>query len=157
MLSIARAQPQDLAALVPLFDAYRSFFAGTSASTESRRFLAERFESGDSVIFLARAGIEAAGFAQIYPLWSSWYCRRIWFLSDLYVRESSRKFGLGTALVERVVAYAHETKASSVMVELPQREPGLRTFYARLGFHQDELFDLARFRLGESAKSGSAR
>jgi hypothetical protein len=33
------------------------------------------------------------------------------------------------------------------MVELPHREPHLKAFYEGLGFHQDEVFDLARYRL----------
>ena len=134
----------DVAALVPLFDAYRAFFASGNFE-ESHRFLAERFERGDSVIFIARSGDDAQGFIQLYPLWSSWHCRRIWFLSDLYVTESSRKHGLGRRLVERALAHAEQTDAASVMVELPHREPHLAEFYAKLGFARDPIFDLARF------------
>lgn len=143
--SISRATAQDLVALVPLFDAYRSFFTGGQDVEESRRFLEERLVRDDSVVFIARCGTTAEGFIQLYPLWSSWYCRRIWFLSDLYVRDSSRGCGVGRRLVERVIAYAHETGASSVMVELPHAEPHLKEFYARLGFQEDRVFDLARY------------
>jgi GNAT superfamily N-acetyltransferase len=144
--TILQAADTELAALVPLFGAYREFFAGRSDFAQSRRFLEERFASQDSVVFIARTGRELAGFIQLYPLWSSWYCSRIWFLSDLYVTESNRKRGFGRRLVERVLAYARETNASSVMVELPHREPHLREFYAKLGFQEDRLFDLARWR-----------
>jgi len=142
---IAQASAGDAAAIAPLFDAYRQFFAGRAEYETSARFLTERLARGESVVFFASSGGEAEGFVTLYPLWSSWHCRRIWFLSDLYVRESSRKRGIGRRLVERVIAYAHETEASSVMVELPHREPHLREFYARLGFREDELFDLARY------------
>jgi GNAT superfamily N-acetyltransferase len=94
---------------------------------------------------MARAGAEAVGFIQLYPLWSSWYCGRIWFLSDLYVAEASRKHGIGKRLVERVIEYAKETGAVSVMVELPRREPHLTEFYRGLGFEPDAVFDLARW------------
>jgi GNAT superfamily N-acetyltransferase len=146
---ISQATQRDLADLVPLFDAYRAFFAGHRDIEQSRRFLAERFAHDDSVVFVARRGDDAEGFIQLYPLWSSWHCRRIWFLSDLYVRASSRKRGVGARLVERVIAYARETEASSVMVELPHREPHLREFYARLGFREDPVFDLARHLLAD--------
>jgi GNAT superfamily N-acetyltransferase len=141
---IALAARADLAQLAPLFDAYRTFFAGQSNARESQTFLEERFARDDSVIFVARDG-EIEGFIQLYPLWSSWYCRRIWFLSDLYVLERSRNRGLGRRLVERALGYAGETRASSVMVELPHREPHLTEFYAKLGFHKDAVFDLARY------------
>lgn len=143
--AIKVATAGDVAALVPLFDAYRSFFAGRSEAEQSRRFLEERFAREDSVVFLAWRDDAAVGFTQLYPLWSSWHCRRIWFLSDLYVEERSRERGVGRRLVERVVAHASETGASSVMVELPRREPHLREFYAKLGFHADPIFDLARY------------
>jgi GNAT superfamily N-acetyltransferase len=142
--AIVRARPQDCEALTPLFDAYRAFFAGNDDRERSQRFLEERLRRDDSVIFLGRRDAEVEGFVQLYPLWSSWHCRRIWFLSDLYVRESSRKLGLGSLLVERIVAYAAETDASSIMVELPLREPHLEIFYAKLGFRKDSIFELAR-------------
>lgn len=141
---IGAAGPQDLQALVPLFDAYRAFFAGNDDVARSQQFLSERLLRGDSVIFIGRQNESVQGFVQLYPLWSSWHCRRIWFLSDLYVCVGSRKLGLGSRLVERVTAYAQETEASSVMVELPLREPHLERFYAKLGFTKDPIFSLAR-------------
>jgi GNAT superfamily N-acetyltransferase len=143
---IARATIDDVERILPLFDAYRAFFAG-STSEVSRRFLEERLRSDESVIFAAWSDASAVGFIQLYPLWSSWYCRRIWFLSDLYVAEAARNRGIGAKLVERVIGFAKETNASSVMVELPRREPHLAEFYARLGFGRDEIFELARYLL----------
>ncbi len=145
--NLSQAVWSDLEALAPLFAAYREFFAGCYDIAQSRRFLEERFKRKDSIVFVARTGDDTDGFIQLYPLWSSWHCSPMWFLSDLYVKESSRKRGLGRCLVERVVAYARETNASSLIVELPHREPHLKEFYAKLGFHKDELFDLARHRL----------
>jgi GNAT superfamily N-acetyltransferase len=146
-VEIVRATAEDVAAIVPLFDAYRKFFAGHSDTAESSRFVAERFAGGDSVIFAAREGEALVGFTQLYPLWSSWYCRRLWFLSDLYVVQSARGRGLGARLIGRTIEHAHETKALSILVELPRREPHLTAFYAKLGFEQDDVFDIARYRV----------
>jgi GNAT superfamily N-acetyltransferase len=149
--SITRATAADVAAIAPLFDAYRAFFTGGNRLGESRSFLEERIARDESIVFLAREESEdgeAVGFVQLYPLWSSWYCRRIWFLSDLYVTESARKRGIGRQLVERVIDYARETNAASVMVELPRREPHLEEFYRRLGFVRDAVFELARYTAG---------
>lgn len=142
---ISRATPLDVGALAPLFDAYRAFFTGGNRLDESRSFVEERLARDDSVVFLARDGEEVVGFIQLYPLWSSWYCRRIWFLSDLYVTEGARKRGVGRRLVARVIDYARETSAVSVIVELPRREPHLEKFYRELGFGRDEVFELARY------------
>jgi GNAT superfamily N-acetyltransferase len=144
VIRIERATGSDVPGIAPLFDAYREFFAGAADLERSSAFLAERLERDQCVVFVARQADRAIGFVQLYPLWSSWYCKRIWFLSDLYVAEDARKHGAGRLLVERVKVHADETDASSVMVELPLREPHLRAFYARLGFAADAVFALAR-------------
>src|SRR5690242_9365866 len=144
-MEIVRAALEDLDELVPLFNAYRKFFNPGARLEDSGPFLAARLRDGDGVIFLAWANSEAQGFIQLYPLWSSWHCRRIWFLSDLYVAEKRRGAGIGKMLVERAKEFAHETRAASVMVELPHSEPHLTDFYDRLGFHRDAVFDLARY------------
>ncbi|MBV8724317.1 MAG: GNAT family N-acetyltransferase [Candidatus Eremiobacteraeota bacterium] len=146
-LEVARATSEDASAIAPLFHLYREFFAGAQDEATSSGFVSERLRLGDSVIFVAKNGERAVGFVQLYPLWSSWYCEPIWFLSDLYVEKSARKRGIGAGLVQRVVEHARETHARSIMVELPRREPHLTEFYARLGFTADEIFELARFRL----------
>jgi GNAT superfamily N-acetyltransferase len=143
---IDRARVADVPAILPLFEAYRSFFAG-ELDDASRGFLEARLGREESVAFVAWNQADAVGFIQLYPLWSSWYCRRIWFLSDLYVTQSARGGGVGASLVERVVAFAHETNAASIMVELPHSEPHLAAFYGKLGFEPDPVFSLARRRL----------
>ena len=145
-LVVERASASDAAEIAPLFDAYRRFFTGRDERVRSGTFLDERLRRDESVVFVARLDGAVCGFVQLYPLWSSWYCGRIWFLSDLYVAETARRLGAGARLVERIKAFAAETDASSVLVELPMREPHLRGFYARLGFHEDEVFALARYR-----------
>jgi GNAT superfamily N-acetyltransferase len=145
-VSVSQASAERAAELAPLFDAYRAFFTGGGKLEESERFLRERLEREESVVFVADLAGDACGFAQLYPLWSSWHCGRIWFLSDLYVTEDARKRGVGAMLVEAVKEHARATQASSVMVELPQSEPHLYRFYDRLGFRKDDIFDLARFR-----------
>jgi nitroimidazol reductase NimA-like FMN-containing flavoprotein (pyridoxamine 5'-phosphate oxidase superfamily)/GNAT superfamily N-acetyltransferase len=145
-VTVTTADSRRAAEIAPLFDAYRAFFTGGGRLAESTLFLSERLERGESVAFVADVDGRARGFAQLYPLWSSWHCGRIWFLSDLYVAEEARRRGVGALLVEAVKDHARRTRATSVMVELPQSEPHLYRFYDRLGFRRDEIFDLARFR-----------
>lgn len=144
-IEIVTATEENLDALVPLFNAYRAFFNPGADPGVSRAFLQSRLRDGDVVIFLAQVNADPAGFIQLYPLWSSWHCRRIWFLSDLYVMEKHRQSGIGKMLVERVKQFAEQTDAASVMVELPHSEPHLTAFYDSLGFHRDAVFDLARY------------
>lgn len=147
MVEIVRARHEHSVELGRLFDEYRRFFTGGEDLDRSSAFIDARLQLGDSVIFVALFDGRPCGFIQLYPLWSSWHCKRIWFLSDLYVDESTRKRGAASKLVERVKEHAAESGAASVMVELPRAEPHLYAFYERLGFNRDPIFDLARYSL----------
>jgi GNAT superfamily N-acetyltransferase len=145
MIEIEQAGEADLDALTPLYTAYRQHFNPQARPEDSRPFLQQRFERDECVVFLAYDGDAACGFILLYPLWSSWYCKPIWFLSDLYVAPEQRKRSAGRQLVERVKSFAAETGAKSVMVELPRSEPHLTAFYDTLGFARDPVFELARW------------
>ncbi|HZZ00042.1 MAG TPA: GNAT family N-acetyltransferase [Candidatus Baltobacteraceae bacterium] len=134
----------DLDAIAPLFDAYRRFFTEKPDLEVSRQFLGERLERGESVVLAAFEHDVAAGFLQLYPLFSSWYCKRQWFLSDLYVDEAFRDRGIGKHLVSACIDFAKRGGARAVLVELPFSEPHLVRFYGDLGFAKDSVFDLYR-------------
>jgi ribosomal protein S18 acetylase RimI-like enzyme len=144
-LTIRNATPDDLDAIAPLFDAYRLFFTKAPDIEVSRRFLGERLERGESVVLAAFDGETAAGFLQLYPLFSSWYAKRQWFLSDLYVAEEFRERGIGKRLVKASIDFAKQTNARAILVELPHSEPHLVKFYGELGFAKDSVFELYRF------------
>ena len=71
-VSIRRAASTDLDALAVLFDAYRVFYEKKSDPEGARRFLEDRLQNNDSIVFLAfdKHG-EPLGFTQLYPLFSS--------------------------------------------------------------------------------------
>lgn len=142
--TIRLALSRDLAEIAPLFDAYRAFFTGKTDPQGSTAFLADRLAKGDSVVLAAFGGEKSIGVLQLYPLFSSWYATKIWFLSDLYVDERYRKGGLGKKLVQVARQYAHDSQSRSIMVEIPHSEPHLVTFYESLNFQRDKTFDLYR-------------
>ncbi len=141
---IRRATLPDLTLVAPLFDAYREFFAGETDRERTEIFLKERLRCQDSVLLLACEGDRGVGFLQLYPLFSSWYVTRIWFLSDLYVEERYRGAGIGRALVREAQVFAREVGSRSIMVEIPHVEPHLVTFYESLAFERDKDFNLYR-------------
>ncbi|MBV8638123.1 MAG: GNAT family N-acetyltransferase [Candidatus Eremiobacteraeota bacterium] len=143
-MMIRQAVLADVESLVPLFDAYRSFFAGATPAG-SREFLTERLQKGDAVFFMSFEAKTATGFLTLYPLFSSWHAARIWFLSDLYVAPEYRKQRLGRTLVAAAQTFANENSSRSIMVEIPHREPHLVRFYESLGFQRDKDFDLYRY------------
>jgi GNAT superfamily N-acetyltransferase len=144
MMTIRRSTAGDLDAIAPLFDAYRLFFTKAPDLDVSRRFLRERLERNESVVLAAFNGAAAIGFLQLYPLFSSWYAKRQWFLSDLFVEGSFRERGVGKRLVEAAIEFAHQSQSRAILVELPFSEPHLRRFYSQLGFEKDAVFELYR-------------
>ena len=145
-MTIRPATLADVEALAPLFDAYRTFFAGsTDASTKN--FLKYRIANDQAVFLLSFEDATATGFITLYPLYSSWYATTIWFLSDLYVAPEHRTKNIGRQLVAAVQKHAEQNNSRSIMVEIPHREPHLVTFYESLGFEIDKDFNLYRYYL----------
>jgi GNAT superfamily N-acetyltransferase len=142
MISIRRASVADLDCLVPLFDAYRQFYKQETDKEGARKFLAERLEGGESVVFLAFEDETAVGFTQLYPIFSSVGMRRSWLLNDLYVDAVARKKGIGERLLEAAKAWGRETGASWMMLETAIDNYPAQTLYQKNGWHRvhDEVF-----------------
>jgi GNAT superfamily N-acetyltransferase len=106
-LTVCEATILDLDLVAPLFDAYRQFYRKPGDPELARRFLRDRLENGQSVIFLALLPDgAAAGFTQLYPSFSSASAARIFILNDLFVEPRFRRMGAGAALLTAARAFA---------------------------------------------------
>lgn len=154
-LTIEHARVADVDRVAPLFDAYRQFYGAESDLAAARSFLAERLARSESVIVLAalepHEGGESvvAGFAQLYPSFSSLALARSIVLNDLYVATAWRGRGVARRLIDEVVEYAG--RAGAVRIELATQHTNkhaLRLYEGR-GFVRDTEFvhlDLAVYR-----------
>ena len=70
-MTIVQAQSKHLDDLAILFDGYRVFYKQASDVDAAKKFLKERIEQNDSVIYMVYNGDKAVGFTQLYPLFSS--------------------------------------------------------------------------------------
>jgi len=102
---VRRASSVDLDAVAPLFDAYRRFYEQPSDLAASRKFLSDRLEKNESVVFVAETGRVAVGFTQLYPLFSSVSLGPIYILNDLFVDPTARRLGVGARLLEAARAF----------------------------------------------------
>ena len=85
-VTVRQATILDLDLLVRLFDAYRQFYRKPSDVDLARRFLLERFQHNQSIVFLAlQQDGSAVGFTQLFPSFSSVTAARSFILNDLYV------------------------------------------------------------------------
>lgn len=133
--TIARATLDDVAALAPLFDAYRVFYAQESDPALARDFLIARLRGSESVIFIARdTGGDALGFTQLYPMFSSVAARRVWILNDLFVAPAARKRGVARALMDSAKRHAIQAGALRLELETANDNRAAQALYESLGY-----------------------
>ncbi len=135
-----RAGLDDLEALVPLFDGYRQFYRQPSDPESAQAFLAERIKRGESVIFVAIVDGAAAGFTQLYPLFSSVSMKRLWLLNDLFVAPAGRRAGVGRALLDRADRWARETGAKGLTLSTELTNAAAQRLYESAGWTKDDQF-----------------
>lgn len=124
--------------LAKLFDAYRMFYRKPGDIAGAVKFLNERLERKDSIIYLAtESNGDLAGFTQLYPLYSSTRMQRLWLLNDLFVRPESRGRGYSKLLIERAKALAIETGAAGLTLETEMTNHIGNRLYPDVGFELD--------------------
>jgi len=138
MTNIRRATLEDLDLVAPLFDGYRRFYGQAADIPRAKAFLRERLERNESTILLAMRDGTAAGFTQLYPLFSSVRTARLWLLNDLFVAEHARRGGVAHALLDAAVAFAREQGAAGVMLETMRDNAPARALYRAAGWHEDD-------------------
>jgi ribosomal protein S18 acetylase RimI-like enzyme len=138
---VRRATAGDLEMLVPLFDAYRQFYRMPGDIDLARRFLRERLEQDESVIFVALlADGSAAGFTQLYPSFSSVSAARILILNDLYVRPEARRKKIGSLLLGAAAEYGREVGAVRLTLSTEVTNTDAQALYEREGWVRQEEF-----------------
>jgi len=144
-ITIVKATIEDIPLIVPLFDGYRQFYKQPSDLEGARRFLTARFEENSSVIFLALRTnemdkVQACGFMQLYPSFSSVSMKPLWILNDLFVTPETRHSGIGRALLERARTFAAETQAKGLTLTTAIDNYTAQALYQTAGWQRDEEF-----------------
>ena len=139
-VEVRQATVADLDLIVPLFDGYRQFYRWPSDLARARQFLLERFEHGQSVIFLALADEEAVGFTQLYPSFSSGALGRIFILNDLFVAPEARGRGAGSALLRAAADFGRRVGAVRLTLATEVTNSTAQAVYEALGWRRDLAF-----------------
>lgn len=141
---LQRANLMDLEQVAPLFDEYRMYYGQDSDLQGARSFLKERLVSGESVVFLVvadeGAGTYAAGFAQLYPSFSSISMKPIWILNDLFVTAELRGRGAGTLLLDGVREFARSTGSKGLTLTTMTDNTTAQRLYEAKGYVRDDEF-----------------
>src|SRR4249919_930255 len=138
MTDIRRATLDDLDLVAPLFDGYRRYYGQASDLPRAKAFLRERLERNESTILLAMRDVQAAGFTQLYPMFSSVRTAGLWILNDLFVAENARRSGVARALLDAAAAFAREQGAAGLMLETMRDNAPARALYRAAGWHEDD-------------------
>jgi ribosomal protein S18 acetylase RimI-like enzyme len=150
-IRIIEADTRHAEALAPLFDAYRVFYKQLPDPDGSKRFVLERLQRKEAVVFLAVApqgdrDEAPLGFTLLYPAFSSVSMKRLWILNDLYVSHDGRRQGIARALVDRAKRLAVETHAKGLILETASDNHPAQALYESFGFVKDTEF--FRYSLG---------
>ena len=95
-----------------MFDAYRQFYRKPSDLGLARRFLLERFQHNQSIVFLAlQQDGSAVGFTQLFPSFSSASATRIFILNDLFVQPEARRKRVGSLLLAAAARFGRAVGA----------------------------------------------
>ena len=147
-LQVRQATDADLDDLVPLFNDFRVYHGKEPDLGGARQFLLERFNHGESVVFIAHLDGVPSGFAQLYPSFSSTAMARVFILNDLYVSDAARRQGVAARLLEAVEAFAWTFGAVRVSLNVVRTNTRAQALYAARGWQQDhEFFMYHRHRL----------
>jgi GNAT superfamily N-acetyltransferase len=139
-LVVRQAAVSDLDGLVPLFDGYRQFYRQASEPDRIRKFLMDRFEHNQSVIFVALKEATLVGFAQLYPSFSSGALARTFILNDLFVDPGVRLIGAGSALVQAAAEYGRRVGALRLVLSTEVTNMPAQALYEKLGWQRNTDF-----------------
>lgn len=139
-MTIRRAGPTDLKVLAPLFDAYRRFYRMPGDLEGARRFLRERMERDESVVFVAFENGNAIGFTQLYPGFSSGAMARIFVLNDLFVDPEARRSGVGSALLRTAAEFGRAEEAVRLVLSTELTNKSAQAVYEKNGWKRDTMF-----------------
>lgn len=139
-MTIRRADVGDLDLVAPLFDAYRRFYRLPGDLEGARRFLCQRMERNESVIFVAVEDEKAVGFMQFYPSFSSGAMARIFILNDLFVAPEARRSGIGSALLRTAAEFGRAEGAVRLVLSTELTNRIAQAAYEKNGWRRDTVF-----------------
>jgi GNAT superfamily N-acetyltransferase len=141
IVAVRQATVHDLDLLVPMFDAYRQLYRKPADLDLARRFLLERFQHSQSIVLIAEfADGSSAGFAQLFPSYSSASAARILILNDLFVRPEARRRKVGSMLLAAAAAYGRAVGALRLTLSTEVTNVAAQLLYEAEGWKRQEEF-----------------
>lgn len=142
-VTVRQATIADLDLVAPLFDAYRQFYRKPADLALARKFLLERFQHNESIIFVAVGeGGVGLGFVQLYPSFSSGAAARILILNDLFVAPDARRIGIGALLLRAAAEYGKAVGAVRLTLSTEVSNKSAQALYESEGWRLQTDFQV---------------
>lgn len=139
-MKIVRASVAQLEDLVPLVDGYRQFYKQPSDLGAVRKYVKERLENNQCVVFIAYEGQAALGFTLLYHHWSTVALGHVWLLNDLFTTPQARRKGVGWALMEAARDFAQADQAKRMWLRTAVDNSQAQALYEKFGMVRDVQF-----------------
>ena len=137
-MNTRNAVKEDLDRLAVLFDQYRIFYHQSSDLSGARKFLTDRIEKNDSVIFVVLLDHIVVGFTQLYPVFSSVSMKPAWLLNDLFVMPESRGSGASDALLKAAKTMGEADSSPWLLLQTGLNNHRAQRVYERNGWEKDK-------------------
>jgi len=140
--TVKQATMENIEEIVEIFNEYRIFYKQEPNMNEAKKFLFDRFEHLESVIFIAieMESNKIIGFTQLYPTFSSVSMKRSYTLNDLYVKENYREKGAGKLLLEKAKSYAIMTNAKGIGLSTAIDNENAQKLYEKNGYKKNQEY-----------------
>lgn len=139
-ITIRHAAPKDLAALLPLVQAYRAFYKQQPDAQREREFIESHLRHHTSTIYIAQADGRTAGFMQLFKTYSTVHLCSSWILEDLFVDPEFRHRGVGAALLGHALQHVRADGAGSMFLETAHDNLAAQTLYEKAGWVREGRF-----------------
>jgi len=134
-LRVWRADAAEAADVARLIAEFGAWWGQNVVPEHEVRASVERIMSGDDGEYLlGMVDGEPVGVCQLRFRWSVWKSAEDCWLEDLFVREESRRSGLGRALVEAAVERARERGCKRIELDVNEDNAPARALYEACGF-----------------------
>lgn len=139
LTTIRTAGPADAGTVAGLLHDFNVEFAAPSPDTDTfaRRF-AGLLPREDVVVLLAELAGAAVGFAYLTLRPTPYHEGPLAQLEEMYVRPDLRDRGIGTLLIEEVVAQVRARSGGEIHINVDESDTDTRRFYERHGFTNRE-------------------
>ena len=144
MITVRKAIKEDIENLAVLFDLYRVWYHQPSDIAAAKKFLTQRIENEESVVFVAVKEKALVGFTQLYPIFSSVSLQGAWLLNDLYVHAAVRKQGVAQQLLQAAREHGIASGAKWLLLQTGNDNFRAQSVYEKNGWKRvsDYFYEL---------------